>query len=293
MKRAIVVTLLLLAVSSLMATVVLAQDDIYVSTASWVQHRVYEDGRDLYRLCFSLVSCSGSTCTGNFVRDKTIQSVELWTAPPGSNGASLSEIHSGDEFTTSNENVVYPQYGYPGSRWFYPSIPLVFPDVNEVYYLVDLDKPLVDGTGFFIVVGTTDNLWTPRPGETGFWTAQFHLQTLPILEAHTIKTHWEKDGDLLITWDPPYDYNTPISPIYDLRTQARLLIILKDEIQGKSEYMKYLLCAMPTHLGAWFVPKDIVDQLGNRGDKIELQLVVRTTDNCNRTYSKRDSVKLR
>ncbi|HVO82872.1 MAG TPA: hypothetical protein VMU60_00460 [Syntrophobacteria bacterium] len=75
MKKKIVVALLSLAIACLLAPTLLAQP-YYVSSYSYIQHRVYEDGRGFYRLSFALSNTL--SCSACYVRDGIVDRVEIW-----------------------------------------------------------------------------------------------------------------------------------------------------------------------------------------------------------------------
>jgi len=199
-------------------------------------------------------------------------------------------------------DVIYAYYNYTGSgpsRYTYALSDgkLSYSPGKERFDLINLASTFPDENFYYLVVYTTTGYHTPLPGEPGFWYRPFNLQTLPVLEAHTLKHSWDKEGNLVITWEAPYTYNTPDN----VSTNARLYIILVDQ----PPYMKYVMVTAPTHLGSWFIPKAIVEQLEetlaqlnptghkHHGDEVDLQLIVRTTDKSNRTYSNVKSISLR
>jgi hypothetical protein len=258
------------------------------------QYRVYEDGRSFYRLCFSLLSWNGSSWS--FLLNDVVQKVELYRYDQNAGLWILFDTYTreANEIKLSDEVVAYPFYDTSFSRWYYP-IDMTTGDLiyyHEFYYLVDLTKNTPVDQSFYYITVYTDNGDILSSG-----IKQLKLEALPMIEARSIKSSWDKDGNLMITWAAPYSYNPPNT----VSTRARLFIILADV----PPFMQYLLVQTPTHMGGWFVPRDIVEQLketleqlkpeGHKRNKNRIDLVVqvRTTDNSNRTYSKTKSISLK
>jgi hypothetical protein len=290
MKKKLIMSLAMLVFICLFTPIVSAQSPYWVSSYSYIQHRVYEDGRDFYRMIVAV--SNQQNCPSCYVPDANIiDHVVIWASEDGVNFSTYGAPIAGADMKLSHEDVAYPYYWYAGagpSVWNYPYSggKLFYNPGNEYYFLYDLKEPFPDGWWFYFEVFTTDHQVAESLDQTN-WPKRFMLHDLPMIKAHTIKNSWDKDGNLLITWDAPYTFNPPEDFPDVFSTQTRLFIIL----ENNPPYMKYLLCAMPTHLGGWFVPNSIVDQLGVR--KVDLQLHIRTTDNCNRVYSEVKTIKLK
>jgi len=290
MRKKLVMSLVALAFIGLFTSTVSAESTYWVSSYSYIQHRVYEDGRDFYRMIVAISNTQN--CPLCYVHDgNIIDHVVIFASEDGVNFSQYGSPISGADMKLSHEDVAYPFYWYANSGpsvWNYPYSDNVLSYIpgDEYYFLYDLNEPFPDGWWFYFLVYTTDGQ-VAYSLDQAYWPKRFVLHDLPMIKAHTIKKSWDKHGNLLITWDAPYTFNPPEDMQYVFFTQTRLSIIL----ENNPPYMKYLLCAMPTHLGGWFVPRNVVDQLGV--SRVDLQLHIRTTDNCNRVYSEVKTIKLK
>ncbi|HVQ01496.1 MAG TPA: hypothetical protein VMT57_08280 [Candidatus Thermoplasmatota archaeon] len=306
MKRAIFVALLLLAITCLLVPITSAET-YFVANSWYLQHRVYEDGRDFYRLEFGLkTTCPTDLCP--FMLEDIVSKVEIYESQNEYGGEPwvLFDTYTryAHEIKVLAETDVYPYYDTVNCRWFY-QLDTTTHKLNwlsEYYYEVNLtkNKP-VDMTWYKIVVYTdSGQVLTPvSPNDQKL----LYLTTLPVIQARTIGSFFDQDGNLIITWKPPYSYDPPLNPFGTStnpyrNVRERLYITLANE----PHFLQDLLITLPTHMGQWFVPKEIIDQiketlaeLRREGydvptNRVSVSVAVRTLDNGNRTYSNTKSI---
>lgn len=294
MKKKLFGGIVALAFICLFTSIVSAQT---VNNSWYIQHRLYESGRDIYRLSFSLLDCSSGTCIW-LLGPPIVDRVEIWQSDDDQSWQwSLVDSYttaSGAIFP-SDEIYSYENYDTTNVRWNFLLTDGNLTRFHEYYYNVNLTQIPTDKKWYQIQVYIT--------GQSAplISTNLFYLRsdTLPMLHIKSVKSTWDKDGNWIITWDPPYAYEPlvgydPIgNPVYR-PSSVRMFVYLADA----TPELQYFLGRVPTHMGYLFVPKDIVDQLKDwqkevKAKKVELQLQVRTNDNQNRTYTDTVMVKLK
>ena len=220
-----------------------------------VQHREYGSGASINRLSFGLVDEEM-----NYVTRKTaVKNIHL--SDPFGNPVELGPLKFGfvDE--------IYGNYDAKNSRWHF--------DPHWQYdswFSVDIEAPLVTGE-YILGVTTADGRKTER-------AYTFNQQVdLPIIDADTIELRSDPDGNLIWTWRVP-DRLGRLSLQHSTRARASIDIYRDDQYTG------YFSIISPVHLGFVFIPEKVVQQINQKGNRIEVMVSLETRDKNNRTYSK-------
>ena len=227
----------------------------------FVQHRVYEDGREFNRFYFTLRDEAN-----NIILDEIAADVKL--TDPNGQQVPISDL----EF--AKVRYSFPWYDGNTGQWIY-SFDLngeLFHDEGEYFGVVP--DPLVEGDYQLTVTDEEGNQYVGQFRFNGY-------QGLPIIRSSSFKYKFDKSGNMIWTWKVPYDFN----PTFD--TSVRPFIKITNHDGNNS----YLFPRVPTHLGRLFVPNYVVDKVKEEGDQYEMIIDLRTNDNNNRTYSKARKLK--
>lgn len=162
---------------------------------------------------------------------------------------------------------IYGNYDAKNSQWYF--------DENwryDSWFSIDIKAPLVAGS-YVLSVTTADG----KKAERAF---SFNQQVdLPIIDSDSIKLEPDSGGNLIWTWRIPYKLG-PLSLNHHMRARASM------DIYNKDKYAGYFSIILPVHLGFFFVPRDVVQKINQKGDRFEVMISLETRDKNNRTYSK-------
>jgi hypothetical protein len=158
--------------------------------------------------------------------------------------------------------------GYDGERglWNYMSTPYI-----PSYHYGVVKPKLIQGTYRLVVQfdGVTSEMNYVYNGAV----------QLPIVKASTIKTSFDKAGNLICEWPVSFQLSST-NP--GLALSARPFI----EFYRKSKWVGTLYIKVPFHLGRAFVPKSVLNTIKKKGDTFKFFVRLQTYDNNVRTYSK-------
>lgn len=224
-----------------------------------LSHRVYQDGRELNRLAFTM----RNHVTGEYPNEDIVASVELYDP----NGISVSL----NNLVFDTEKLMYGGYDGSSSQWWYDE-EFGF----SSFHIADVEPKLFPGT-YRLVVQDTD----------GYRYESYHgfneLVDLPMISSHSFRTHRDKFNNFIWEWKVPYGLDPA------LETSVRAIILIYDK---NDNFVGELYTRLPTHFGRLYVPRDIVEKILAQGQRIKLQIQIRTNDQNNRSYSKDRRAKL-
>lgn len=109
---------------------------------------------------------------------------------------------------------------------------------------------------------------------------------LPIIPKKSIKSKYDKDGNLIIRWGIPFSLYE-LDPI--LKTKVDIRLWFFDEGEKIGAYS----CKLPSYMNKIFIPKDIIEELIAKGYRYKIVALVRTNDNGNRSTSGAQKLKLK
>jgi len=232
----------------------------YSFDTTYVQHRVYEDGRDFNRLGFAIME------DGNYVTSQVIDYAELFfPTPPATTVVNLDD--SSWSFST------YDHLGgrYDGGTWDYQSA-----FTTESFYSVKILDSLHVGT-YTLDVGFIDS----SPDITS--EIVFNgLVNLPVISAGTFTGYEDSGGNFIWNYGVP-DLTGIIDPS---ETSVRGLLSIYDD---GGQILGEMSIKAPTDLGYFLIPEDVISLILDLGDVdyVEGAVQLRTNDNNNRTFSDR------
>jgi hypothetical protein len=212
-----------------------------------VQHRIYEDGRDLNQLWFEVTEE-----WGYYPTEDVVKSVKLFDP-------------NGNEVTFSNlrfyqEDGIFGEYN---NGWRYDESPSF-----GSYYKAEFESALIAGTYRLQVTDVNDN--------TSESEYVFNKQVnLPIISSSSFNPYLTPANELI------WEYEIPVNLSPDLDTSVAGCI----EIYNNDNYVGYIWIRLPTDLGYIYVPEGLVEYIENSGTRFELIIMLRTNDNNNRAYS--------
>lgn len=225
----------------------------YVIDYWHLSHRIYQDGRKLNRLSFSM----RNNVTDEYLREDIVASVELYD-PNGT-------IVPLDALTFYTENLMFGGYDVFISQWWY--------DEEFEFFsgnVAEVKAKLIPGQYRLIVKDTDGNEYEDY--------YDFYEQVdMPIISSHSFRTHRDKFGNFIWEWKVPY-YLDPT-----LDTSVRAIILIYDKYDN---WVGELYTRCPTHFGRLFVPRDVLKKILAQGKRYKLQIHIRTHDQNNRSYSK-------
>lgn len=218
----------------------------------YVQHRVYEDGRDFNRLNFALVDESGNYPTADPVATVTLRDPD---------GRIVSLSNPG--FWTVD--TIYGGYNCDIGQWDYDD-QFHFESGNGV----QIDDPLIEGTYHLSV--------TDIDGGTHDGYFEFNgLVNLPIISSSTFDVDLIS-GFLLWEWEISQAL-LAISINHETQVRAIISIFKNDQYVGDGYFY------VPTHMGMILLPPSVVRKMKMKGNRFDFTIQLRTRDNNNRTYS--------
>lgn len=241
----------------ILLSLALASQAVAAPAVSWlyVQHRTYQDGRELNRLSFGFKDASSNApLLGDNLTSVTLHD------PNG------KEVAVPKPIFFPAYTAIDGQYDDKTGIWSY----------GEPYqiaeYYADLEQELIVGRYHLIVV-FADTLVDATFNYTG-------AVDLPIVPASSIKSTLDASGNLISSWAVSYELSKS-NP--SLATFARVTI----DIKKNGEIIGCIYYRVPTHLGRLFLPKALVDTIkGIGGTNYAISVMLRTNDNSNRAYSK-------
>jgi hypothetical protein len=224
-----------------------------------LSHRVYQDGKKINRLAFSM----RNTFTGEYPNEDIVASVELYD--PNGNSVPLYNLVFGTEKLMSG--------GYDGSssQWRYGE-EFGF----SSFHIADFEPKLLPGRYRLVVTDTDGYIYESSYGFN-------ELVDLPIISSRSFRTRLDKFNNFIWEWKVPYDLDPALA------TSVRAIILIYDK---NDNFVGELYTRLPTHFGRLFVPRDIVEKILEQGQRIKLQIQIRTNDQNNRSYSKDRRAKL-
>lgn len=219
-----------------------------------INHSIYEDGRDVYRISFNLNDENGN----NYTQD-IVNSLQL------SDG---STTYNTDDVTFHKGNEIYGIYnGTTGDI-----------DYDPVYIYTEYYGPVVGALangGYQLTANVT-------PPGTGAESIQISKQwnytpeVLPMVSATSFEFSNDTEGNLIFNWDAPTGINST--------TNSRISI----EAYSNDSFLGDIYVRVPTDLGQITVPAHIVQEVeGWGGNRYEVMVNIRTNDGTERTYSNR------
>ncbi len=217
----------------------------------YVQHRLYEDGREFNRLYAEIRDENGE-----YPIEDTLSGMTLF-APDGTE-LTLSEIKFG---TYNSINGRYDestgQYNYDGTNFSFGS-----------GHTAVIEAPLEQGIYHLAVTDNQANTFERYHRFMG-------QVELPIVSSGTFRPSVDSNGNFTLTWDAPQNLDLTLD------VSSRFIINVYDN----DIYTGELYVSMPVDLGYIFIPANIVQALEAAGDRFDIRVQIRTNDNNNRTYS--------
>ena len=222
----------------------------------FVQHRVYEDGRE-----FNILVVDIYDENWNIIIEDIVNNVEL--IGPDGQPVNMSNV----EFSLCR--IAFPKYDANTGQWEYK-----YDQNGEIFsdwadYIATINEPLKQGLYRLKVIDTSFDQYEAEYYFNG-------RKDLPIIRSRSLKYKFDKEDNLIWEWNVPYYLN----PEWKTSVRAQINIYRGDEFVG------VLYPKVPTHLGRLFVPSDIFQKIKEEGDLFKLQIQLRTNDNNNRSYSK-------
>jgi hypothetical protein len=215
----------------------------------YVQQRNYENGNTFNRLYFSMYDQSQT--------------------PPGDVLASATLYDPNGEVV----NIAFPTYApgnlltgyYDGNngQWNFSSGFDYFDNGYAASFAGDLVP------GFYRLQVTTTGGWSD---ERTFKVSQ--PVACPIISSSSFRAWKDSSGNLIWEWDPPY----AISPI--LRTRISAYIGVEED----NEHFFWI--TVPTHFGGVLIPKNKLELLEAKGNKIIISLSLRINDEFGNNFQR-------
>jgi len=220
-----------------------------------VQHREYGEGKSVNRLSFGIVDDEIQYLTS----DSKIKNVMLFD--PNGKSVKLSPAKFGAIFE------IYGTYDFKNSQWLYNRS-----WQHDSWFSVDILTTLIPGL-YRLNVTTAD-------GKVAERAYPFNKRVvLPVVNSDSIQLQPDSDGNLIWTWQIPSELG---SLSFTEKTRARASIdIYRNDIN-----VGYFSIILPVHMGFVFIPNNLVQQINQKGDRLELKILLETRDKNNRTYSK-------
>ena len=223
---------------------------------SWmhVQHREYGSGKKFNRLGFGLIDDHGYYVTSS----KNIIDIKLYNADKKE--LTLSKV----KFDSIEE--VSGVYDYKNSQWFYNK------DWQfESWFSARIAEPLSPGV-YRLIINTAD-------GKSAERTFIFHHRvSLPIVDFNSFNIDIDQTGNLIWTWRIPVELGQ-LSIDHKMRARAAI------DISKNEKPVGYFSIILPIHMGYVFIPWDVIQSIGQKGNKFEMKISLETRDKNNRTYS--------
>lgn len=222
----------------------------YHLNSFFVQHRVYENGKQMNRLGFEVVNSSNQYPTAD-----VLSSVVL-TDPNGK----IVNMTTPLKFT-ANYWLSYNYYDANSEKWVYQT-----PYLGSDYSTELLGQ---------LIAGTYRLTFTDKNGEISKKDYVLNqLVTLPIIPSSSYRYYHDQDGNFICQWQVPENIDPAI------RTYIKAYIDVYDE---QETYLgEFSLSKIPTDMGWLFVPRQILDQAWAKGGtSLKFGTRIRTNDNNN------------
>ena len=223
---------------------------------SWmhVQHREYGNRKSFNRLGFGLIDDHGNYITNN----KNIIEIKLYNADKKELKLSRVKFDSVEEVSGS--------YDYKNSQWYYNK------DWQfESWFSARIEDSLTPGI-YRLNITTADGKSVKR-------TFVFNNRvSLPIVDSKSFKIDMDQAGNLIWSWRIPVELG---QLSLDHKMRARVAI----DISKNEKPVGYFSIILPVHMGYVFIPRDVIQSMGQKGNKFEMKISLETRDKNNRTYS--------
>jgi hypothetical protein len=223
---------------------------------SWmhVQHREYGSGKSFNRLGFGLVDDHGYYITSS----KNIIKIKLYNSDKKELKLSRVKFDSVEE--------VFGAYDYKSSQWFYNK------DWQfESWFSARIGDSLSPGI-YRLEINTAD-------GKSAVRTFIFHNRvSLPIVDSKSFNIDIDQAGNLIWSWSIPVELGQ-LSLDHKMRARAAI------DISKNKKPVGYFSIILPVHMGYVFIPRDVIQSMGQKGNKFEMKISLETRDKNNRTYS--------
>ena len=243
--------LLVLVVGLLLGTGINAMAEY---TISWfnVGSRDYEDNTSRNQMSLEVVDENGAWPTTNI-----FESVKLF----GPNGA---EIPIDIDFWIT-PNMSYDNYydGWQG-RWYFGG----FFDQPYSDHGATLPEKMPPGTYTLWAKDIYGQIYEAQDDYSG-------KKRLPIVPASSIKTRYDKKGNLLVKW-------AGINPVFPYVINPGMETSVRVCIGGNNLWFQV---HVPSHMDTALIPKDVIQDIKSKGSGHYLRIQYRDRNNCNRTYS--------
>ena len=241
----------------------------------YVQHRVFENGKDINRLCVSL-----NYAEGGKVPDNVIDDVELLKEDS-------SQVQLEDKESIKNVYEKYPAFfspnmSYGGFDW----------DFGEAsYYMRDILEELIPDHWYTIIV-TYHELGIPTTTYTDEKEYYYRGEVyLPVISSKSFKYKFDIDG-LYFQWAVPKEMIFEVDhTLFDNFQSAPHIRAMIDRYDNSGRVWN-LWVVLPYLMNGVFVPASsgIFD---GEFDYIEVGVQVRTRDSSTRTYSNMKKIKIK
>ena len=223
---------------------------------SWmhVQHREYGQRKSFNRLGFGLIDDQGDY----IVNGKNIIGIKLFNTDKKEVKLSRVKFDSVEEVSGA--------YDYKSSQWFYTK------DWQfESWFSARIDDSLTPGI-YRLEINTAD-------GKSAQRTFIFHNRvSLPIVDSESFNIDIDQAGNLIWSWRIPVELGQ-LSIDHKMRARAAIDIFKNEKPVG------YFFIILPAHMGYVFIPRDMIQSMGQKGNQFEMKIFLETRDKNNRTYS--------
>ncbi len=223
---------------------------------SWmhVQHREYGSGKSLNRLGFGLIDDHGYY----IANDKDIIEIKLYNSDKKELKLARVKFDSVEEVSGA--------YDFKSSQWFYNK------DWQfESWFSARITDSLSPGI-YRLEINTAD-------GKSAQRTFIFHNRiSLPIVDSKSFNIDMDQDGNLVWSWRIPVELGQ-LSIDHKMRARAAI------DISKNEKPVGYFSIILPVHMGYVFIPRDVIQSMGQKGNQFEMKISLETRDKNNRTYS--------
>jgi len=228
----------------------------HATEVSWmyIQHRIYENGRSYNRLAFGLTDDNGRDLTS----DASVTAAKL--SDPQGRFIKLSD------YKFSMDEEIYGIYDPMRSQWHFVEEWQI-----DRWFSADFFEPLIPGS-YRLKVSTAD-------GHVAEYEFNFKgLVALPVITSHSFELYPDPFGNLIWKWEIPDSLG---HMVFNFQTVVKASI----DIYKADKQVGYFFVKLPTHMGYLFIPQNIVQKIGAKGDQFGLRVQLETRDNTTRTYS--------
>ena len=95
---------------------------------------------------------------------------------------------------------------------------------------------------------------------------------MPIIPKESIKPKYDKNGNLIITWEVPFE-------LYELDPTLKTKVDIRLWFFDGEEKIGAYSCKIPSYMNNIFIPKNIIEELMAKGYRYEIEAIVRASDN--------------